>query len=46
MKKTSENFDVAIHSFDGAEICEFIGLFILDQLASALGKKKCQPLLR
>ena len=39
MKKTGENFDVAMGSFDGAEICEFVGLFLLDRLASVLGKK-------
>ena len=26
-------FDVAIGSFDGAEICELVGLFVLDKLA-------------
>ena len=46
MKKTGENFDVAMGSFDGAEICELVGLFLLDRLASVLGKKKCRPLPR
>ena len=39
MKKTGENFNVAMGSFDGAEICELVGLFLLDQLASILGKE-------
>ena len=30
-KKTS-NFDVTMGSFDGAEICELVGLFLLSQL--------------
>ena len=37
-KKTGKNFDVAVGSFDGAEICELVGLFLLNQLASILGK--------
>ena len=39
MKKTGEKFDVAMGSFDGAEICELVGLFLLDRLASVLGKE-------
>ena len=39
MKKTGENFDVAMGSFDGAEICELVVLFLLDRLASVLGKE-------
>ena len=38
-KKTSENFDVAMGSFNGAEICELVGLFVLYRLASVLGKE-------
>ena len=38
-KKTGENFDVAMGSFDGAEICELVRLFLLDQLANVLGKE-------
>ena len=26
-------------SFDGAEVCELVGLFLLDQLAEILGKE-------
>ena len=38
-KKTGENFDVGMGSFDGAEICKLVGLFLLDRLASVLGKE-------
>ena len=38
MKKIGENFDLAMGSFDGAEIFELVGLF-LDRFASVLGKK-------
>ena len=31
-KKTNPNFDVTMGSFDGAETCELIGLYILSQL--------------
>ena len=39
MKKTGENFDVAMDSFDQAEIFELVGLFFLDRVASVLGKE-------
>ena len=38
-EKTAENFDVAMGSFDGAEICVLVCLFLLDRLASVLGKE-------
>ena len=44
MKNTGKNFDVVMGSFDGAKICDFVGLFLLDRLASVLGK--CRPLPR
>ena len=31
-KHTSVEFDVSMDSYDGAEVCEIIGLFILDML--------------
>ena len=31
-EKTGENFDVAMGSFDGAEICELVGLFFFTDL--------------
>jgi hypothetical protein len=40
-KKAGGNslFDVTIGSFDGAEICELVGLFILNHLGKRFGKK-------
>jgi hypothetical protein len=32
-------FDVAMGSFDGAEVCELIGLFALNTLAKEFGKE-------
>ena len=31
-KKSNPNFDVTMGSFDGAEICELVGLFLLNQM--------------
>ena len=31
--------DVTIGSFDGAEICELVGLYLLDKLSSLIGRK-------
>ena len=31
-KDTLQHFDVTEHSFDGAEICELVGLYLLNQL--------------
>ena len=31
-------FDVTMGSFDGAEVCELIGLFLLDDLGDKYGK--------
>ena len=31
-------FDVTMGSFDGAEACEIVGLYLLDKLSSLLGK--------
>ena len=38
IKKDSNLFDVTMGSFDGAEICELVGLFILNKLATKYGK--------
>ena len=35
------NFDVTMSSFDGAEICELVGLFVLDALKRKYGLAKC-----
>ena len=32
-KKQNPDFDVSMGSFDSAEVCELVGLFILHQLA-------------
>ena len=38
-KRNSDNtFDVTVGSYDGAEVCELIGLFILDTLQDRFGK--------
>ena len=34
VKKGDTNFDVAMGAWDGAETCDIIGLFLLDQLAN------------
>ena len=38
-KDSSSLFDVTMGSFDGAEICELVGLFILNHLGSRFGKQ-------
>ena len=38
-KKSSPQFDVAMGSFDGAEVCELIGLYMLYHLSSVIGDK-------
>ena len=39
MKKNGEGlFDITMGSFDGAEACEIVGLYLLDKLSSLLGK--------
>lgn len=37
-KNGSGSFDVTMGSYDGAEICEFVGLFILSELSKEIGK--------
>ena len=37
-KNHSNMFDVTMGSFDGAEVCELIGLFLLDNLSEKYGK--------
>jgi hypothetical protein len=39
-KKDESNslFDITMSSFDGAEICELVGLFILNHLGKRFGK--------
>ena len=38
IKKSGSLFDVTMGSFDGAEVCEMVGLFLLHQLAKLVGK--------
>ena len=43
-KQNSPSFDVTMGSFDGAEICEFIGLYILHKITSSnlgISKQEC-----
>ena len=40
IKKNHDSlFDVTMGSYDGAEICEFVGLFLLNNLAERFGKE-------
>ena len=40
-KKTGdENFDVPMGCFDGAEVCELVGLYLLSKLSGILGENK------
>lgn len=39
IKKDNSKFDVTMGSFDGAEVCELVGLFILDGLCNVYGKQ-------
>ena len=42
MKKHTEScFDVTMGSFDGAEVCELVGIFILCFLAKLINKNDC-----
>lgn len=42
-KKENPQFDITMGSFDGAEVCELVGLFLLDQLTgTGLGIQKHQ----
>ena len=38
IKKNNSSFDVTMGSYDGAEVCELVGLFILNGLANEYGK--------
>ena len=38
-KKSSPQFDVAMGSFAGAEVCELVGLYILYHLSSVIADK-------
>ena len=38
VKQSGDTFDVAMGYFNGAEVCELVGSYLLDQLAKKLGK--------
>ena len=38
VKKTNPELDVGMGAYDGAEICELVGLYLLDQLSAITGK--------
>ena len=40
-KDTDSCFDVAMDSYDGAEICELVGIHLLSLLANTIDKKDC-----
>ena len=43
MKKGSTStFDVTMGSYDGAEICELVGLFILERLGETFGHENIE----
>ena len=39
VKKSGAEFDVTMGSFDGAEVCELVGLYLLHHLAKIFGKE-------
>ena len=38
-KDSDKDFDVTVGSYEGAEICELVGLYIMDKLDEKYGKK-------
>ena len=38
-KRENENFDVSMGAYDGAEICELVGMFLLKELAREFNKE-------
>ena len=39
VKKSNENFDVTMGSWDGAETCELVGLYLLNKICSIIPKQ-------
>ena len=37
-KDSNGDFDVTMGSYDGAEVCELVGLFMLNELSKKFGK--------
>ena len=42
IKKNNSSFDVTMGSYDGAEVCELVGLFILNRLSNEYGKENIE----
>ena len=42
VKKQNPNFDVTMGSFDGAEVCELVGLDLLNILKNEFGRKNIE----
>ena len=45
-KKGDDSFDVTMGSFDGAEVCELVGLYLLNRLVPLMGKDSSSGLYR
>ena len=39
LKKDNSDFDVTVGSNDGAEVCELVGLYLLNLLTNEFGKR-------
>ena len=39
VKKAEEHFDVTMGAYDGAEVCELVGIYIQSQLSKMFDKK-------
>ena len=46
VKKDDESFDVTMGSFDGAEVCELVGLYLLSRLVPLIGVNNSAGLYR
>ena len=44
-KDTLQHFDVIEGSFDGAEVCELVGLYLLNQLKNTITNEQMDPLM-
>ena len=38
LKKSNENFDVTMGAYDGAEVADFVGLYILSKLEKIISQ--------
>ena len=45
-KKEGGEFDVTMGSYDGAEVCELVGLYVLEQLSKKFDKRSIGPYSR